>query len=271
MDPMTQYIVPAMLGVTAVILLIAGGRLLKPALGLSGFLIGAGLGLYVAPKLSFDISPFIVAAFTGIFVAITCIMIAKFAILLILGVGCALVAPYLTWQLAGFGDMSQIASHVAAAATTTPEEAQPTETEDASSDIPSTPEEIISLAFSGLWEDASATVNEGMARANTAWDVIPSNPRKAMLIGAAIAGLLLGLLIATFMPFTATAIVTSVGGSMLLLITVKEIALIQWATNPFFSMSTAAFTAVIAGIALIGFALQMTLFKNPPDAKPKTQ
>lgn len=266
MEPLTQYIVPAMLGVTAVILLIAGGRLLKPALGLSGFLIGAGLGLYIAPKLSFDISPFIVAAFTGIFVAMTSVVIAKFAILLILGVGCAIVTPYLTWQLAGFGDVTQVASDVVAAATTTPEEVQQNETEDAV--IPSTPEEIISLAFSGIWSNASATINEGMARANAAWNVIPSNQR-LMLIGSAIAGLLLGLLIATFMPFTATAIVTSIGGSMLLLLTIKEIATIQFAANPFSSMSTTGFTSTIAGIALAGFALQMTLFKNPPNAKLK--
>ncbi len=45
-----QIIIPVVTALTALILLVAGGRLLKPAVGLAGGLFGAGCGLLLAPS-----------------------------------------------------------------------------------------------------------------------------------------------------------------------------------------------------------------------------
>ena len=61
MEQYSELIVPVMMGITAIILLLAGGRLLKPAIGLSAALFGAGLGLLYAPSLLPAVHPFIIA------------------------------------------------------------------------------------------------------------------------------------------------------------------------------------------------------------------
>ena len=98
--------------------------------------------------------------------------------------------------------------------------------------------------------------------------MIPGGAR-LILVGSAIAGLLVGLLIATFMPFTASAIVTASGGSSLLLITIRNVVMMEWTPNPFTNLSPTEFTTSIAVVAITGFILQMTFFKHPSDAKPK--
>ena len=65
-----QIIIPVVTAVTALILLMAGGRLLRPAVGLAGGLFGAGCGLLLAPSLGIDVSPLIIALITGIIAAV---------------------------------------------------------------------------------------------------------------------------------------------------------------------------------------------------------
>ena len=260
-----EYIVPAMMGVTAIILLIAGGRLLKPALGLSGFLIGAGAGLIVAPELTGQVSPLIVAGIVGVVLSLLFVMAAKFAIIITLGISFAIATPYITWQITGLRGGAAIASDVIEAATTTPAESPQETSLDIA--IPTSVEQIITRSFSTVWNEVNSTISTGMDRANAAWEVIPTGIR-FMLVGSGIAGLLLGLLVATFMPFTASAIVTSAGGSLLLIVTVKNLFAEQFSQD-FSSMTPTVFIIITATIALAGLVLQLTVFKHPPEAKLK--
>ena len=269
MEPFVQYIVPAILGVTAIILLVTGGRLLKPALGLSGFLVGVGAGFLIAPSISLQMSPLIIAGITGTICALMCVFIAKFAIIVVLGASCAILTPYLTWQIVGLGegkDANQIANEVFDPVMTTQESSQ--EEISQSKALPFSAEKVVSEAFTSLWKEATVTISDGVDRGKAGWNVIPGGAR-AILVGSAIAGLLLGLLIATFMPFTASAIVTASGGSSLLLITVRNVVTREWTPNPFTNLSPTEFATSIVVVAITGFILQMTFFKRPPVAKPK--
>ena len=177
------------------------------------------------------------------------------------------VFPLHTWQLAELGDGkdgTQVAINAFDAAMTTEETQQQTV-------LPFSSEKIITEAFSTLWSDVSNAIKDGKVRVEAAWDTLPEGTRgtKLILVGSAIAGLLLGLLIAIFMPFTASAMITSTGGSWLLLITIRNVIAMERTQNPFTTMSTTAFAISIAAVSLAGFALQMTVFKHPPDAKAK--
>ena len=268
-----QIIIPVVTALTALILLVAGGRLLKPAVGLAGGLVGAGCGLLLAPSLSIDVSPLIIALITGIIAAVIAVGVAKFAILLILAVGLAIATPVVTWHAAGLDDGKEVVSDVIEVASAeTPPENPTTEpvkepTESTLPDISAT--NAMGFAFSMLTEHAGEAVRSGIKRANAAWDVIPAGPR-LMLVGAAIAGLLLGLLLATFMPHLAASVVTSSIGSVLLIEALRNGATIIWSQTAFADISPDFLLLLYAGLALAGLGLQLTLFRRPPQEKAKT-
>ncbi|MBC8202540.1 MAG: hypothetical protein H8E91_01810 [Planctomycetes bacterium] len=275
-----QIIIPVVTALTALILLMAGGRLLKPAIGLAGGLFGAGCGLLLAPSLGIDVSPFIIALITGIIASVIAVGIAKFAILLTLAIGLAIATPVVTWYSVGLGDGKEVISDVIEAASTEapqentseiqPDESSenPTEnpTENPIADLSTT--NAMGLAFGMLTEHATVAMRSGIKRANAAWDVIPAGPR-LMLVGAAIAGLLLGLLIATFMPHFAASIVTSSFGSVLLIEALRNGATIIWSQQDFAAISPNFLLILYCGLALAGLGLQLTLFRRPPQEKAK--
>ena len=116
MGHLVQFIVPILTATIAIIILVAGGRLLKPAVGLGFGLLGAGCGLLIAQSLSMSISPLIIALFCGVISAIVAVFAAKFTILLTLGVSFAVMAPVLTWHIADLGDGAAVIKDVIEAA-----------------------------------------------------------------------------------------------------------------------------------------------------------
>jgi hypothetical protein len=271
-----QIIIPVVTALTALILLTAGGRLLRPAVGLAGGLFGAGCGLLLAPSLAIDISPFIIALITGIIAAVIAVGIAKFAVLLTLAIGLAIATPVVTWYSVGLGDGKEVISNIIEEASaevpventskTTP--IDPLE-ETAESALPSlSTTNAMGLAFGMLTSHAGEAMRSGIKRANAAWAVIPVGPR-LMLVGAAIAGLLLGLLIATFMPHLAASIVTSSLGSVLLIEALRNGATIIWSQQDFAAISPDFLLLLYGGLALAGLGLQLTLFRRPPQEKAK--
>ena len=271
-----QIIIPVVTALTALILLTAGGRLLRPAVGLAGGLFGAGCGLLLAQSLAIDVSPLIIALITGIIAAVIAVGIAKFAILLTLAIGLAVATPVVTWYSAGLGDGKEVVTDVIEAAST--ELPQEDISEKPSIDPPEKINEnplpelsttnAMGLAFGMLTQHASKTLRSGIKRANEAWDVIPAGPR-LMLVGAAITGLLLGLLIATFMPHLAASIVTSSFGSVLLIEALRNGATIIWSQQDFAAISPDFLLLLYGGLALAGLGLQLTLFRRPPQEKAK--
>ena len=271
-----QIIIPVVTAMTALILLLAGGRLLRPAVGLAGGLFGAGCGLLLAPSLAIDVSPLVIALITGIIAAVIAVGIAKFAILLTLALGLAIASPVVTWHLAGLNDGKEIISNVIEAANieipqeTTTEETpiEPVDepTENTIPELSTT--NAMGLAFGMLTSHALDATRSGIKRANAAWDVIPAGPR-LMLVGAAIAGLLLGLLIATFMPHLAASVITSSFGSVLLIEALRNGATIIWSQQEFAAISPDFLLILYGGLALAGLGLQLTLFRRPPQEKAK--
>ena len=266
MEHVAPYIVPALALITAIILIVAGGKLLKPAIGLSAGLLGAGVGLMVAPALPIDISPLIVALIFGLLGALIAIFLAKFAILFILSCSFACALPVATWHLAGFDDGEAVLQDVVEAVRTPVTE----EGNDTSVDLKSlsATQDAMTVAFAILTSDASQAIRSGAKRAVSAWNAVPVGPR-FMLIGAAIAGLFLGLLITTFMPFLSAVLVTSAGGSILLVESVRNFIALIWSQQTMASISSSVLFFTIIGIALAGIGLQLTLAKGIPTATEK--
>jgi hypothetical protein len=258
MEQIASYIVPSIAGITALILLIAGGKLLKPAIGLSAGLFGAGAGLMLAPMQE-SVPPLVTALVLGLICAIVAVYIAKFAILLLLSVSFACAIPVITWHVADLGDGTKVVEEVVEAATTPIEQPK---TQSSNESTLNVTQDAMTLAFAMLSEDASRAIGGAKRRAFSAWEAVPAGPRM-MLVGAAVAGLLLGLLIATFMPFFASALVTSVGGSLLLVEAVRNYITLIWSQQSMASITPTILLATVAVLALAGLGLQLTLLKKP--------
>ncbi len=264
MEQIDEFIVPLMMGISSLILLIAGGRLLKSAIGFSAAMFGAGIGLLLAPSMLPSIHPFIIAAIFAAFCAVMAVLIAKFVIIAILGVGFAIATPVTVWHVAGYGDMFDVAKQVADAASEDPEVEEPAPVENNEAMLST--EEILNQAFGVYLNSVTTVVQDGVQRLNNAWEVIPATYR-LKLVGCALVGLLVGLLIATFMPITSTALVTSFGGSFVLFETVQY-SLMKWSSNQLGTLNLTTTAIVICATAAVGLLLQLLVFNNE---KPKVK
>ncbi len=262
MEFIAAYIVPAIFLMTGIILLCAGGRLLKPAIGLSFGLLGAGSGLLIAPNLSIGISPLIIALTLGIIAAILAVYLAKLAILLILALSFAIATPVVTWQFADLGDGKQVVEDVVEAVTTTNQQS----TEDDSVTTFTSTENTIIQTVTMVTEDIQSIASSGIQRANKVWEIIPTGSR-LILVGSAIAGLLLGLLIATFMPYFSSVLVSSVAGSFVLIQGVRTIATMIWSSNQMSSVTPELLIGATVVLALAGIGLQLTLTRKSKAVK----
>ncbi|MBT4530292.1 MAG: hypothetical protein HOC27_03730 [Phycisphaerae bacterium] len=254
MESVIPYLAPAFSIATGLYLLCVGARLLKPAIGLGAGLLGAGAGFLLAPEMSLSFSPFIVAIIFGVVSAVLAVAISKFAILVILAVSFAIVLPIITWQVASLGDGSKVINDVVEVAT---EDKKPTQSTNESTNGLSSPELKVYKSVSEMSQRVWSMVRFGKNRILATWDVIPTGSR-FIVAGAAVAGLLLGLLIATFLPYFSAAIVTAAGGSILLRIGVGQATNEVWGTDSLTSMNSTLLLLVMAGIALAGFGFQLT-------------
>ena len=265
MEQIATFIVPAIFLMTGVILLCAGGRLLRPAIGLSFGLLGAGTGLLVAPSLNIGISPLIIALVLGIVAALLAVSLAKLAILLILAISFAIVTPVVTWQFADLGDGKQVAEDVVEAVTNSETQS---EKDDSTTAFTSTENTLIQTVTM-VTDDVQSIIRSGMQRANSVWEIIPTGAR-LILIGSAIAGLLLGLLVATFMPYFSSVLCSSVAGSFILIQGIRTIATMIWSTNEMSSITPAFLMGATAVIALAGIGLQLTLTRKKKIIKQES-
>ena len=268
MHQFAPYIVPIVTAVTALILLMAGARLLKPAIGLCGALLGIGIGFLLSPSLAINVSPFLVALMSGIVGAVLAVIVARFAILLILGIIFAVGAPVITWHATGLGDGSQVIEDVITAATSPDSEDEEVSDEEVSNSTPitMTTEDAVSVAFLTLTYDATKATRIGIQRANAAWSAIPTGAQ-LMLAGSALAGLLIGLLVSTFMPYFSSAIVTSCVGSLLLIASVRNGMASIWSLDTITQMSPMMLTILAASIAVAGLGVQLTVCRKPSNTK----
>ncbi len=264
METLVPFIIPAICLVTGAILLCSGALLLKSAVGLSFGLLGAGTGLLLAPHLSLSMSPLIIALVFGVIAAILAVYLSKLAILLSLAFSFAIIAPVITWHVADLGNGEQVVGDVIEAATTPAEQSEASD--DHSATTLQSSEDILLSMLTMVTHDVAAATRSGMHRANAAWNAIPAAPR-LMLVGSSIAGLLLGLLVATFMPYFSAALVTSMGGSFLLLEGIRTIAAMYWNSNELSSITPTVLLSITIGLSLAGLGFQLTRARKSASVK----
>lgn len=268
MEEFVPYLIPTTCLAVGIVLLCAGGRLLKSTIGLCAGLLGAGGGLLISPSIASSISPLITALIFGIVAAILAVYLAKLAILLILAVSFAIATPVLAWHIFDFGDGSKMIDGVVEAALTPDIQHQPSE--QSTSDSNSSAEQVLLATLRMLTNDVNTFVQSGMRRANAAWDVIP-NVARLVLVGTAITGLLIGLLIATFLPYLASVLVTSAAGSFLLVQGIRTFASQIWSPNELSSVTPELLLGAIVVLSIAGIGLQLTFRKNNKTNKRVAQ
>ena len=266
METALPYLAPVFGIFTGIILLCMGARMLKPAIGLGAWILGAGCGFLLAPTMSLGVSPFIVAIVFGSVAAILAVYISKFAILVLIAVSFALVVPAITWQVAGLGNGTQVVRNVVEAASQ--EKLTPPPSEATSSF--SAPELEVYTSINEMSLRVLAMVRAGKERILSAWNAIPTGPR-FIVIGAAVAGLLMGLLIATFMPYFSAALVTAFGGSVLLRIGVGQITAELWGSDGLIAINSTVLFFSMIGVALAGLGLQLTYTRKNPTRKKSAE
>jgi hypothetical protein len=220
----------------------------------------------IAPTLTTSISPFIFALVFGIIAAVIAVFIAKFAILISLALSFAVITPVLTWHLAGLGDGAKVVEEVVEAATTQDTGNKEPENNTTDETTLSVTQDAMTTAFLILTKDAGRIIQSGTRRASAAWNAIPTGPR-LMIVGSVIVGLLIGLLISTFMPFFSSVLVTSTAGGVLLVETIRNLITLIWSQQTMATISSTALLAITGGIIVASIGLQLTLSRK--TVKPK--
>lgn len=261
MEQVLPFLLPIVFLTVGVILLVAGARLLKSAVGLGFGLLGAGIGLAIEPEISIGIPPWVIVLTFGIVAAILAVYLSKLAILISLALSFAIIAPTATWMVADLRDGKEVVKEIIEAAQETPPADQ------SSTSSFSKNQQTLFGPLQLVKNDISAISNAGWNRVVATVKPIPTSYR-FLLGGAAVAGLLFGLLIATFLPYFSSAIVTSVGGSFILIEGIRTgvAAVLDPSQMP--TIGTSLLIWSIVGIAAAGFGLQLTLTKPSKTPQP---
>ena len=119
----------------------------------------------------------------------------------------------------------------------TPEVASESTTESQTRQMSFT-EVVLIRSLRMVTQDVIGIVSKGTKRANAVWKALDNrNGVRVLLVGTALAGLLIGLLVATFMPYFSSALTTSFAGSYLLLSGIQAFASEIWTKNQMSSIT----------------------------------
>ncbi len=262
MSTSVALLVPTIAALVGLVLLLAGGRLLRGAVGLTAALGGAGFGLLIAGDLPWNIPPIVVAGVLAAIAAIAAVLLTRIVITGTLALSLAAAAPVVAWYVAGLEGGQTIVQEVVAAVE------QPDESGDVEEDAgEAQPATAIGLAFGSLIHDARDTVEGGVQRAERAWSAVPTASR-ALLAGSALAGLLLGLLIGAFAPRISATIVTAAGGAMLLTWGVRAIVAAAMSRESLAPISPPVLLGIVTALSVVGILLQLTIARRSRATSP---
>ncbi|NNF44809.1 MAG: hypothetical protein HKN62_17530 [Phycisphaerales bacterium] len=285
-------------GLTVVGLLLwtAGRRVLRPALAAGGLLVGAALGWTATSSLTGADIGVTLPAWSG--AALAGLLLACLAALLYR----LLVAAALAFVIAL---ASPAAVLTAAEARTPPEPAVELAETPVAEAVPAADETIIDPAgpiideastwlfpepdppapppadagpdpgratiaplfptdAAGRLADARGRLEPVVDRGRDWWDQVPTRLRPAV-IGAALTGFVLGLLMGTIAPAFSASIVTSFGGSLLWLCAFHALLLQIGAESPFPITATPIALAIWLSVSMLGAAIQWTFRPKPAD------
>jgi len=255
------YILPAIFLITGVILLCAGARLLKSAVGLSFGLLGAGVGLTVIDYMSVGIPPLLIVLIFGIIAAILAVYLSKLAILISLALLFAVITPVATWHIANLGNFDEKMEESKNAISAVEQEPYTSSAVEIDSSQFSVIEQILIAPLELVANDIKRFLVSRFKIANAALSPLKWQTQ-LMLVGAALAGLLFGLLVNSFMPYLSTAMVTALGGSFLLITGVRTTMAAIWTPTEMPYIQASVFIWAFIGIAIAGLGLQMTLTRK---------
>ncbi|UCD73793.1 MAG: hypothetical protein JSV91_08330 [Phycisphaerales bacterium] len=215
---------------------LAGRRFLRMGLVIAGVLVGGTAGWIIAELLAFPVSPWIFVIIGAVGFGCFAALMFRFAVAGTLALVLALAAPTAVWTVGewqGVTDTSPTDLRTTGPADSAEEleppdssdSADPAEAEDTDEGPPAAglvgditieqaQKQIVKLRGYTEW---------AIKKAESIWAQTPANLRPEM-VGAAIVGLLAGFLIGTIAPKLSAAVVTSFGGAMLMLITLRVIA-----------------------------------------------
>jgi hypothetical protein len=265
MSTSVALLVPTIAALVGLVLLVAGGRLLRGAVGLTAALGGAGFGLLIADDLPLQIPPLVAAAILGAIAAIAAVLLARIVMTGMLALSLAAVAPVVAWHLAGLEGGTAVVQDMVAAI----EQPQATDAVPSDQEVTDpTPGDAVGLAFGSLARDATTTIQSGVHRAEQAWSTVPTASR-ALLAGSTLAGLLLGLMIGTFAPRVSSTIVTAAGGAMLLTWGVRAIVAAAMSRESLAPISPPVLFGILTALSVVGILLQLTLARRSRATSPE--
>ncbi len=248
-----ELVVPGCAAIASLVLLIAGGRLYRVAAAVVAAVGGGAWGILLAPSMPLDISPIVLGASMAVIAAVLAALLARIAILALVTLSLAAAAPVIAWHLTDMGDLRAVANDVATAAA---EAAPPPAAVTTSLREGSTSDAVVAVARYA--DEAGVAVAVAMRRAEAAWSAVPV-PARALLVGAALAGLLVGLLVGTFAPRTCAAVVTAAIGALLLIWSAASMLEAAGSTALRETLTPSVMATAAIALAATGLLIQLTL------------
>jgi len=228
--PLASLIPVAMLIVVGVILWAAGRKVLRAGFGAAGLIVGAGLGWMILGNINLGIPPWIGAIVLGIGVACVAMLMYRMAVAGSLAIVFAIAAPMAVVtvaELQSIGDEDTPAAFAEQEGEDTlgsffedDEETDPLHDlarDHAASQLNLNPDTVRDLEEAAR-NRAQKIYDEALAW----WESTPEQIRPH-IVGAAVSGLLAGLLIGALAPSFSAVVVTAFGGSLLWLTSLRVV------------------------------------------------
>jgi len=281
--PLAGLIPVILLIIVGIILWAAGRRVLRSGFAAAGLIVGGAAGWMLGHAVSLGISPWISAAILGILIACIAALMYRVAVAGALALVFGIAAPMAVVTVAEIQGVDRsVLQPVEVPAE--PEEAprEPDELDrffggEEESESPINPMDLGAEAVAeefDLGEEATEQLEQARSYAEQLiaglqawWDETPAKLRPA-IVGAAIAGVLLGVLFGALAPMLSAAVVTAFGGALLWLSGLR-IVLIQ-VGEPVAGWLPSQATWLLALwliMSLIGVAIQW-MFRPKPADKP---
>jgi len=289
-------IVPlAMLLLVGLVLWVAGRRVLRPAFATAGGIAGGAAAWMLAMSVDLGLNPWMVTAIGALILACIGALVYRFAVAAVLMAVCALAGPSTVMVAHEFRDGNAPGTPGALATPTITADATPGKdtgptldaasawlfgdqdkegdgSSAASGPAPPSLQESVLTHQLGLSDEATEVIHTARGRAEEFvvavtdwWSRVPQQLRP-LIIGAALTGALLGLLCGTLAPNGSAALVTSCGGSLLWLGSLRVLlGQLGEPVEQFLPATATSGLAVWLAVSMLGMAIQWTKRPKPAD------
>ena len=276
-----------------------GGRLLRPGLALIGLIAGLPIGIWIGSIAAPEAPPVFFAAGGAIAGLVIASISYGLALASVTSVLTAVVAVLGAWSAAdlGFVDAGAVAQRIDAATGAVVTEAPSPLAREAltrlwfasGGSVAGGPAPVPSHSNSGGPGAGAASghasndartlaepTQEGVlarvrAAVETLWDEMPQ-PRRTLLMASGAAGAVIGLLFGLLFADTAAKLVSSLAGSLILLIAgMPLLTAALGRSEDLLPMRPAAWFAAVGLLTIIGFGVQRLLGDPPPRSRPAEQ